>query len=170
MTKIRISKTSGKLYSHAYRFTNSTTANFSFVQPLCCRFVYPKGSIKGSLRQFMRLSAMPRPTFGDITMNNVCSFVPIEDVYPAFSSLMSELPYTTAAGSSVVPQSMPYVTPRVLNAILTTSTSTFHSCDATVYNISVGTNPAVPASSKVSAFASSSVENIERVDIMPYDE
>lgn len=170
MTKIRISKTSGKLYSHAYRFTNSTTANFSFVQPLCCRFVYPKGSIKGSLKQFMRLSAMPRPTFGDITMNNVCSFVPIEDVYPAFSSLMSELPYTTAAGSSVVPQSMPYVTPRVLNSILTTSTTTFHSCDATVYNISVGTNPAVPASSKASAFASSSVENIESVDIMPYAE
>ena len=170
MTKVRISKTSGKLYSHAYRFTNSTTANFSFVQPLCCRFVYPKGSIKGSLKQFMRLSAMPRPTFGDITMNNVCSFVPIEDVYPAFSSLMSELPYTTAAGGSVVPKSMPFITPAVINKILTTSDTKFHSCDATIYNLSAGTNPAVPQQSKASEFASTSVENFECVDIMPYSE
>lgn len=169
MTKIRVSKTSGKMYSHAYRFTNSTTANFSYVQPLCCRFVFPKGSIKGSLKQFMRLSAMPRPTFGDITMNNVCSFVPIEDIYPAFSSLMSELPYTTASGGSVVPKSMPYITPAVLNKILTTSNTNFHSCDATVYNISAGTNPDVR--SKASEFAEpSSVESIESIDIMPYTE
>lgn len=170
MTKIRVSKTSGKMYSHAYRFTNSTTANFSYVQPLCCRFVYPKGSIKGSLKQFMRLSAMPRPTFGDITMNNVCSFVPIEDVYPAFSSLMSELPYTTASGGSAVPKSMPFITPAVLNKILTTSDSLFHSCDATVYNISVGTNPDV-RSAKSSEFAAPlNVERIESIDIMPYTE
>ena len=169
MTKIRVSKTSGKMYSHAYRFTNSTTANFSYVQPLCCRFVYPKGSIKGSLKQFMRLSAMPRPTFGDITMNNVCSFVPIEDVYPAFSSLMSELPYTTASGGSSVPKSMPYITPAVINKILTTSDTLFHSCDATVYNISAGTNPSV--NSKASEFAPlSTVESIESIDIMPYTE
>lgn len=167
MTKIRVSKTSGKMYSHAYRFTNSTTANFSYVQPLCCRFVYPRGSIKGSLKQFMRLSAMPRPTFGDITMNNVCSFVPIEDVYPAFSSLMSELPYTTAKGVSSVPTSMPYITPLVLNRILTTSDANFHSCDATVYNINVGTNPAVTAA-KASEFVN--VESIESIDIMPYTE
>lgn len=169
MTKIRVSKTSGKMYSHAYRFTNSTTANFSYVQPLCCRFVYPKGSIKGSLKQFMRLSAMPRPTFGDITMNNVCSFVPIEDVYPAFSSLMSELPYTTASGGSSVPKSMPYITPAVLNKILTTSNTNFHSCDATVYNINVGTNPAV-TKAKTSEFSTSSAESIESIDIMPYIE
>lgn len=169
MTKIRVSKTSGKMYSHAYRFTNSTTANFSYVQPLCCRFVYPKGSIKGSLKQFMRLSAMPRPTFGDITMNNVCSFVPIEDVYPAFSSLMSELPYTTASGGSSVPKSMPYITPAVLNKILTTSDTNFHSCDATVYNINVGTNPAL-TKAKSSELSTSSVESIESIDIMPYTE
>lgn len=169
MTKIRVSKTSGKLYSHAYRFTNSTTANFSYVQPLCCRFVYPKGSIKGSLKQFMRLSAMPRPTFGDITMNNICSFVPIEDVYPAFTSLMSELPYTTLDGSAHVPKSMPFITPKVINKILTSSNVNFHSCDATVYNISAGTSPS-PVSAKASEISSFGVQTIESIDIMPYSE
>lgn len=169
MTKIRVSKTSGKLYSHAYRFTNSTTANFSYVQPLCCRFVYPKGSIKGSLKQFMRLSAMPRPTFGDITMNNVCSFVPIEDVYPAFTSLMSELPYTTLDGSAYVPKSMPFISPKVINKILTTSDASFHSCDATVYNISAGTQPS-PVAAKASDFSPLGVHSIESINIMPYSE
>lgn len=170
MTKIRVSKTSGKMYSHAYRFTNSTTANFSYVQPLCCRFVYPKGSIKGSLKQFMRLSAMPRPTFGDITMNNLCSFVPIEDVYPAFSSLMSELPYTTASGGSSVPKSMPFITPAVLNKILTTSDTKFHSCDATVYNISASTNPGLGAAKASESSAYLNIESIESIDIMTYTE
>lgn len=110
MTKVKISQLHDKKYSHAYRFTNSTTADFGFPQPLCCRLLYPKGSIKGSLKQFVRLSAMPRPTFGDVVLHNISVVVPIEDVYPAFISLMKEQPYTNASGSRYIPRSMPYTT------------------------------------------------------------
>lgn len=110
MTKVKISQLHDKKYSHAYRFTNSTTADFGFPQPLCCRLLYPKGTIKGSLKQFVRLSAMPRPTFGDVVLHNIAVVVPIEDVYPAFISLMKEQPYTNASGSRYIPRSMPYTT------------------------------------------------------------
>lgn len=107
MTKVKVSSLHDKKYSHAYRFTNSTTSDFGFPQPLCCRLMYPKGSIKGSLKQFIRLSAMPRPTFGDVVLHNISCVVPIEDVFPAFVSLMKEQPYTNATGTRYIPRSMP---------------------------------------------------------------
>lgn len=110
MTKVKVSSLHDRKYSHAYRFTNSTTADFGFPQPLCCRLMYPKGSIKGSLKQFVRLSAMPRPTFGDVVMHNIACVVPIEDVFPAFMSMMKEQPYTNANGSRYIPKSMPSTT------------------------------------------------------------
>ena len=91
--KQRINVTNSKLYAHAYRCTNSTTANFSYVQPLMCRMLMAHSKIKGNLNVFARLAAMPRPTFGKINLETHISFVPIEQIYPSFMSLMSELLY-----------------------------------------------------------------------------
>lgn len=118
MSKVKVSSLHDKKYSHAYRFTNSTTSDFGFPQPLCCRLMYPKGSIKGSLKQFVRLSAMPRPTFGDVVLHNVSCIVPIEDVFPAFMAMMKEQPYTNASGSRYIPRSMPSTTNQQLWASL----------------------------------------------------
>lgn len=105
--KQRINVTNSKLYAHAYRCTNSTTANFSYVQPLMCRMLMAHSKIKGNLNIFARLAAMPRPTFGKINLETHISFVPIEQVYPSFMSLMSELPYSNSKGVSIKPTKLP---------------------------------------------------------------
>lgn len=105
--KQRINVTNSKLYAHAYRCTNSTTANFSYVQPLMCRMLMAHSKIKGKLNIFARLAAMPRPTFGKINLETHISFVPIEQIYPSFMSLMSELPYTNSKGVTISHKKLP---------------------------------------------------------------
>lgn len=110
MTKIDVKQVNKKKYAHSYRFTNSTSEDFSSVQPLCCRLLYPHGKIKGKMSQFVRLNAMPLPTFGDIRLRNYASFVPIEDIFPNFSAMMSELTVTNSSGTTFVPKSFPSTT------------------------------------------------------------
>lgn len=117
--KVKISALNSKMYSHSYRCTNSTSANFSYVQPLLCRMLMPNGSIKGSLKQFVRLTAMPKPTFGDLRVNNAAYFIPIETIMPEFMSMMSATPYRASGSSTAfVPSSTITTTNQMLYLLL----------------------------------------------------
>lgn len=98
--KISINKSNGKNYSHRHSLSNSTTANFEFVQPLFSRLMMPKSSIKGSVDSFVRLAPMPFPTYGHFSWNTVARYVPIEDVCPFFANLMSRKPYKNYVGTA----------------------------------------------------------------------
>ena len=90
MVKLKIGAVNKQRNSHSYRATNSTSANFSYVQPLICRMLMPSSEIKGKASQFVRCAAMPLPTFGDLRLRNAAIFVPIDDVFPNFAALMSQ--------------------------------------------------------------------------------
>lgn len=90
MVKLKIGAVNKQRNSHSYRCTNSTSANFSYVQPLICRMMLPSSEIKGKASQFVRCSAMPLPTFGDLRLRNAAVFVPVDDVFPNFAALMSQ--------------------------------------------------------------------------------
>lgn len=108
-----------KNYSHKYRATNNTSANFGEVQPLMCRMMLAKSSINVDLKQFIRLMPMPYPTFGHVTLKNVAKFVPIGDIYEPFDSFLSGLPHKLINGSSsVIPKSLPFVTNHILQSCL----------------------------------------------------
>lgn len=108
-----------KNYSHKYRATNNTTANFGEVQPLMCRMMLAKSSINVDLKQFVRLMPMPYPTFGYVSLKNVAKFVPIGDIYEPFDSFLSGLPHKLINGtSSVIPKRLPYVTNHLLQCCL----------------------------------------------------
>ena len=108
-----------KNYSHKYRATNNTTANFGEVQPLMCRMMLAKSSINVDLKQFVRLMPMPYPTFGHVSLKNIAKFVPIGDIYEPFDSFLSGLPHKlTTTSSSIIPKKLPYVTNQILQACL----------------------------------------------------
>lgn len=152
--KININKQSNKTYRHDYRVTNSTTNNFSFVQPVFCRMMMPQSKIKGSMGSFVRLAPMPFPTFGDIRLKNVARYIPIEDIFPAFASFISRKNYMQNLMDSI-----PYVPNSQLVAFLLQSSSTFKFCSATTYTIPVG-GPAMH----------SSEAPFHDVSLMPFDE
>lgn len=148
--KQRINVTNSKLYAHAYRCTNSTTANFSYVQPLMCRMLMANSKIKGNLNIFARLAAMPRPTFGKINLETHISFVPIEQIYPSFMSLMSELPYTNSKGTSIKPTKLPSCLISDLYKALTYAVGSYDVCYTSLYKVQRGV--AAPASVSALSF------------------
>ncbi len=144
--KVKISSLNNKLYSHSYRCTNSTSANFSYVQPLLCRMLMPSGSIKGSLKQFVRLSAMPKPTFGDLRVNNAAYFIPIETIMPEFMAMMSNTPYRSSASSATafVPSSVIKTTNQELYKFLFGSVGSKAGFSTSViFSVPVDSTPAV---------------------------
>lgn len=148
--KQRINVTNSKLYAHAYRCTNSTTANFSYVQPLMCRMLMAHSKIKGNLNIFARLAAMPRPTFGKINLETHISFVPIEQIYPSFMSLMSELPYSNSKGTSVKPSHFPKVRISDLYKALTYAVSSYDVAYTSYFKVTRGPSSAASAVSAMS--------------------
>lgn len=148
--KQKINVTNSKLYAHAYRCTNSTTANFSYVQPLMCRMLMAHSKIKGNLNIFARLAAMPRPTFGKINLETHISFVPIEQIYPSFMSLMSELPYTNSKGISIKPTKLPSCLVSDLYKALTYAVSSYDVAYTSTFKVQRGV--AAPAAVSVMSF------------------
>lgn len=132
MVKLKIGAVNKSLNSHNYRATNSTTCDFSFVQPTLCRLTYPHGRVKGSMRSFVRLSPLPFPTFGDLRLKSEAFWVPIDDVFPNFGLLMSEKRcYDTRAGMTKVVKSLPFTN----NAQLQYALNRFSSSD--IYTMAV---------------------------------
>lgn len=158
MVKLKIGEIGKQKYSHSYRQTNSTTFDFGTVQPLLCRLTYPKGSIKGELRQFARCSAMPLPTFGDIRLNTDAVHIPIEDIFPNFAAFMSQKPiraYASAASTAmtnVVPTTLPYTTNAQLYYFLTAN------AESDTFTVSLSAGSASVSSVKVQSASVSSVK------------
>lgn len=77
----------------------------------------PTSHVKGSVDQFVRMSPLVYPAFGDVNMHASSDFVPIEQVYPPFMAFMSQQYYTpptmNAASSgdnlSFIPQVLPCI-------------------------------------------------------------
>lgn len=116
--KFQVKKSNVKRHRHHYNIKNSTTSDFKTVQPLFSRFLMPTSHVKGSVDQFVRMSPLVYPAFGDVNMHASSDFVPIEQVYPPFLAFMSQQYYTPAtmnaafssdSSLSFIPQVLPCI-------------------------------------------------------------
>lgn len=62
------------------------------------------------MKQLVRNSAMPCPTFCDIQSHNKAMFVPMSDVFPAFDALLSENPVPNNVQGFYVPKNVSHST------------------------------------------------------------
>lgn len=78
-----------------------TTSDFGFCQPTLVRQFIKGSKINLQTKTFVRLSAMPCPTFGRIECKQHTAFVPINDVFEAFDYQQSNKAVSSALRSYV---------------------------------------------------------------------
>lgn len=110
---------STKKYTHNKDYRINTTANFGYFQPTLCEFLSPNdNAIMKDFRQLIRNGVMPSPTFGDIKCVNNFYFVKASDVYPQFEAFVSGQNVHSGVNKSYIPTSLPFVTSKMLVALL----------------------------------------------------
>lgn len=102
-----------KKYTHHIPFDNNTTMQFGVIQPLFHQFLNANDRLSSDVRQLVRLSPLPVPTFGRMHLENNVKFVKMTDIYPAYEAFLSHQ-FVNTSHSQYVPTQLPYVTPSLL--------------------------------------------------------
>lgn len=84
-----------------------TTSDFGFCQPTLVRQFIKGSKINLQTKTFVRLAALPCPTFGRIECKQHTAFVPINDVFEAFEYLQTNKAVSSAL-RSYIPTSTDY--------------------------------------------------------------
>lgn len=117
LPKISIGKKTKRSYFDLTHDVN-TTSDFGFCQPTICREFYKDSKISLKTRQFVRLGAMPCPTFGRIEVKTHTAFVPVRETFLAYDYFQAQKT-VTSANRSYIPQCADYVTANtVLGSII----------------------------------------------------
>lgn len=106
--KIKVGKASGKREKHNLSFDCSTTANIGSIQPTMCREMVPNSKLKVKVSSLVRLSSMPTPTFGRMSLRHYHTFIPYIDLWQPFDAMMSGQHYQGVNTASFIPTSVPY--------------------------------------------------------------
>lgn len=112
LPKINVGKKTKRNYFNLTHDVN-TTSDFGFCQPTICREFYKDSKITLKTKEFVRLGAMPCPTFGRIEVKTHTAFVPVRETFLAYDYLQSQKT-VTSANRSYVPQCADYVTANTL--------------------------------------------------------
>lgn len=102
-----------KKYTHHIPFDNNTTMQFGVIQPLFHQFLNANDRLSSDVRQLVRLSPLPVPTFGRMHLENNIKFVKMTDIYPAYEAFISHK-YVNSSHSQYIPNKLPFVTPSLL--------------------------------------------------------
>lgn len=102
-----------KRYTHHIPFDNNTTMQFGVIQPLFHQFLNANDRLSSDVRQLVRLSPLPVPTFGRMHLENNIKFVKMTDIYPAYEAFISHK-YVNSSHSQYIPNKLPFVTPSLL--------------------------------------------------------
>lgn len=102
-----------KKYTHHIPFDNNTTMQFGVIQPLFHQFLNANDRLSSDVRQLVRLSPLPVPTFGRMHLENNIKFVKMTDIYPAYEAFLSHK-FVNSSHSQYVPVQLPFVTPSLL--------------------------------------------------------
>lgn len=108
---------SNKRYTHDLSFDNNTSANFGGCQPLFSQYMMEGDKLSGDIRQLVRLSPMPVPTFGRMRLVNKLRFVPIADICPYFEAMLANA-YVNNAAVNYIPKTVPVVDCAFLTALI----------------------------------------------------
>lgn len=94
-----------------------TTSDFFKFKPTLCREVVPGDDFDVEMKSFVRMTPMPRPTFGRIKFHNRAFFVPYRTVMEGFTHFIEDINYPTADGLVKI-QRTPYFTNSALADVL----------------------------------------------------
>lgn len=108
LPRISIGKKNKRSYFDLTHDVN-TTADFGFCQPTLVREFYKDCKINLKTKEFVRLGAMPCPTFGRIEVKTHTAFVPVKETFLAYDYLQSQKSVTSAF-RTYIPQCADYVT------------------------------------------------------------
>lgn len=92
MPKISLGVTTKK-YHHDLTHDVNTTSGFGFCQPTIGRELVPQTTVSLRTKSFVRLGAMPTPSFARVSLRTFTSFVPLHDVFEASRNFLSGEPY-----------------------------------------------------------------------------
>lgn len=105
--KVSLGKDTGKKYRHNLNSNVYTTARVGFVQPINCRELCAQDTIKVRSASAVYLNPVAKPTFGRLAIKQYKNFVPIEEIWHPFGSMMVQKPYSGAVGGSYIPTAVP---------------------------------------------------------------
>ncbi|QRV61887.1 major capsid protein [Microvirus sp.] len=108
LPRISIGKKNKRSYFDLTHDVN-TTADFGFCQPTLVREFYKDCKINLKTKEFVRLGAMPCPTFGRIEVKTHTAFVPVKETFLAYDYLQAQKSVTSAF-RTYIPQCADYVT------------------------------------------------------------
>ena len=97
----------GKRYRHNLSFDSQTTCNFGEVVPVLCREMIPQSKFSIKSTSVVRLSSMPKPTFGRVSMRQYNTFNKYQDLWRPFPFFLANKPYTNSDGQSWTPSEVP---------------------------------------------------------------
>lgn len=122
----------------------STTFDFGSVQPLFCKLMMPKSSLKGDFSGAVRCMPMPLPPFGKCGLHMYGQFIKMGDLLRNFGSFVARQNYTSVH-ASYVPEKLPNLlingSVSFLSLLLTPRFSCWCPFElATDYNIDAGKN------------------------------
>lgn len=87
-----ISKKSKFDFSHDV----NTTSDFGFCQPSLFREIVADTHVSLETRSYVRLGVLQVPSYANIKLHTYTSFIPMTQVFEAYSNMRSQLPYTSS--------------------------------------------------------------------------
>ena len=105
-------------YTHDMSFDNNTTMQIGVVQPLLSQYLQPGDKVSCNLKQLVRLSPMPVPSFARLSLVNKVKFVPMSSVFPGYDCLMSGQAVYPSSHASYIPTSVPLINNKFLVWVL----------------------------------------------------
>ena len=107
--KIKVPGLGKKSYPHDLSRQGVTTSSFGFVQPMQVREMVAGDHFQCRVGESVYLQPLEKPTFGRVLVKNYFGYVPYEDLYHPFASLLAGKTYSGAI-ASYIPTEVPNLT------------------------------------------------------------
>lgn len=98
---IKVPKSGFKRSKFNWSHDINSTFGWGEVQPTECKLLVPNSKTVVNNKGLIRFAPMLSPTFGRVRYKSFSQFVPLEDIYPNFGSMMSQEPKSTANQTQV---------------------------------------------------------------------
>ena len=98
---IKIPKSGFKRSKFNWSHDINSTFGWGEVQPIECKLLVPNSKTVVNNKGLIRFAPMLSPTFGRVRYKSFSQFVPLEDIYPNFGSMMSQEPKSTSNQTAI---------------------------------------------------------------------
>lgn len=106
--KIKVPQSGNKRAHFNWAHDVNTTFSWGEIQPTQCKLIQPGSKTTMKAQSLIRLAPMVAPTFGRVKYKTFNQFVPVEDIFENYGSLMSQEP-VNRNGRIKVAQALPAI-------------------------------------------------------------